>query len=139
LKLTADTNVLVRAFVEDDAEQASQAKALLERAALIAIPIPVLCEFAWVLTRSYKIPPLDVAAAIAGLLDSETVISDLPAAEAGIAMLRAGGDFADGAIAAQGAALGGTVLASFDKRAVTLLETAGIGASDPETLLTADR
>ena len=44
MKVTVDTNVLVRALVQDDPEQAKAAIALLERAELIAIPVPVLCE-----------------------------------------------------------------------------------------------
>jgi predicted nucleic acid-binding protein len=42
VKVTADTNVLVRALVQDDPEQAKAATDLLERAELIAIPVPVL-------------------------------------------------------------------------------------------------
>ena len=44
MKITADTNVLVRALVQDDPEQARAASALLEQAELVAIPLPVLCE-----------------------------------------------------------------------------------------------
>ena len=53
MKITADTNVLVRAVVEDDAEQAAAARALLQRASVIAVPVPVFCELAWVLKRAY--------------------------------------------------------------------------------------
>ena len=51
MKITADTNVLVRALVQDDPEQAKSASALLEQAELVAIPLPVLCELVWVLRR----------------------------------------------------------------------------------------
>ena len=54
VKITADTNLLVRVLVQDDAEQARAAQALLSRAALIAVPLPVLCELAWVLKRAYS-------------------------------------------------------------------------------------
>src|SRR5579859_7318150 len=101
------------------------AKALLDRATLIVIPVPALCEFSWVMSRSYKIPLAEIAAAIAEIVDSETVLTDVPAIEAGIEMLRAGGDFADGAIAAQGASFGGTVFASFDRRALELWKKRG--------------
>jgi len=42
MKIMADTNVLVRALVQDDPEQARAASALLEQAELMAIPLPVL-------------------------------------------------------------------------------------------------
>jgi predicted nucleic-acid-binding protein len=45
-----------------------------------------------------------------------------PAVEAGLAMLEAGGDFADGAIAFEGGRLGGDVFVSFDKQAMKLLQ-----------------
>ena len=51
MKITADTNVLVRALVQDEPEQARAASALLEQAELVAIPLPVLCELVWVLRR----------------------------------------------------------------------------------------
>ena len=137
MRLTADTNVLVRAFVEDDQGQAAIAKALLAQASLIAIPVPVLCEFAWVLGRSYGIATPDIAAAIGSLLDTETVVTDVPAVEAGVAMLRNGGDFADGAVAVQGEALGGRTLVTFDKGAQLLWEKAGRDALDPKALLAA--
>ena len=51
MRITADTNVLVRALVQDDPEQAKAATDLLESEELIAIPVPVLCELVWVLRR----------------------------------------------------------------------------------------
>ena len=42
MKITADTNGLVRALGQDDLEQARAASALLEQAELVAIPLPVL-------------------------------------------------------------------------------------------------
>lgn len=137
MRLTVDTNILIRAFVEDDPDQAAKAKSLLSGAALIVIPVPAFCEFAWVLSRSYGVAAADIASAIAALADSETVLTDRPAVEAGIDMVRAGGDFADGAIAMQGVSLGGTVFASFDRKALDLWRKRGGQASDPAALLTA--
>ena len=54
MKITADTNVLVRALVQDDPEQSRAACTVLEKAELIAIPLPVLCELVWVLRRVYR-------------------------------------------------------------------------------------
>ena len=134
MKITADTNILVRAVVQDDAQQASQAQALLEQATVIAIPVPVLCEFARVLKRTYNRSTADVAAAINAIIRSAAVSTDLPAVEAGLQVLQAGGDFADGVIAHQGENLGGTVFASFDRRAVARLKEGGAEAADPSDL-----
>ena len=137
LNITADTNVLVRAVVQDDARQASQAQALLGQAAVIAIPVPVLCEFAWVLRRTYNRTADEIATAIRALVRSETVSTDLPAVEAGLRALQTGGDFADGAIAHQGESLGGSVFVSFDRRAVARLKERGIEAAEPSELASA--
>ena len=135
VKITADTNILVRTVVEDDAEQAAAARALLLRATLVAVPLPVFCELAWVMKRVYGRDANDVAAAIEAIAEVEAVATDTPAVEAGLAALRAGGDFADGVIAHQGETLGGTMFASFDRRAVALLRDTGAAAAHPSDLL----
>lgn len=66
-----------------------------------------------------------------------TVVTDRPAAEAGLSILRAGGDCADGTIAWQGAAMGGEVLASFDRQGVHLVNASGLAAAEPGQLLSA--
>jgi predicted nucleic-acid-binding protein len=48
-----------------------------------------------------------------------------PAVEAGLAVLRAGGDFADGLIAYEGEWLGGEMFVSFDKKAVAVITKQG--------------
>jgi len=60
-----------------------------------------------------------------GLAAADASKADFPAVEAGLAMLDAGGDFADGVIAFQGRQLGGPIFASFDRRAVELVAAAG--------------
>ena len=47
------------------------------------------------------------------------------AVEAGLAVLEAGGDFADGLIAYEGKFLGGDTFVSFDRKAVALLTKHG--------------
>jgi predicted nucleic-acid-binding protein len=125
LRVTADTNVLVRASVLDDREQAELAVELLLNAEIVAVPLPALCEYAWVLRQAYKRSPTEVAGYIRNLIDSPNVLIDLPAVEAGLAMLDAGGDFADGVIAFTGRQLGGAVFASFDRQAVELIAASG--------------
>ena len=125
MKITADTNVLLRAAVADEPVQARVAGALLRQAETIAVPLPVLCEFVWVLLRGYRRTPAEIAEAIRKLADSRNVRVDRPAVDAGLGMLEMGGDFADGVIAFEGRRFGGTVFASFDRQAVELVAAAG--------------
>ena len=126
MKVTADTNVLVRAAVQDDLRQARKAAKILAEADLVAVPVPVLCEFVWVLRRGYKRSAADVSDAIRRLMRSANVVMNRTAVEAGLAALDVGGDFADGAIAHEGEWLGGEELVSFDSKAVSLLQAQGI-------------
>lgn len=128
MKVAVDTNVLVRAVVGDDLEQASIAAKVLTDAELIAIALPCLCEFVWVLLRVYSFQPSDAAAAIRALLAAANVEVNRPAVEAGLSVLEAGGDFADGVIAYEGHWLGGETFVSFDKKAVALLKKQGQSA-----------
>jgi len=84
MKVAVDANVLVRAVVRDDPAQADVAAAVLTDAGLIAVALPCLCEFVWVLLRVY-----------------------------GFQQAEAGGDFADGVIAYEGHWLGGETFVSF--------------------------
>jgi len=133
LKITVDTNVLVRAAVQDDESQSSLAATVLQQAELIAISLPVLCEFVWVLKRGYKMPVADIASAIHQLMNTVNVIMNEPAVEAGLQVLNAGGDFADGVIAYEGEFLGADRLISFDKKAVSVLQSLGRKAELPGT------
>lgn len=125
MKVAVDTNVLVRAVVRDDPAQGSVAAKTLTDAELIAIALPCLCEFVWVLRRVYDFQPADAATAIRALLGAANVEMNRPAVEAGLSVLDAGGDFADGVIAYEGNWLGGETFVSFDKKAVALLTAQG--------------
>lgn len=125
MKITADTNVLVRAVMDDNAQQSKAAQMVLKKAELVALPIPALCEFVWVLLQGYKIPAGDIAEAIRRLINGANVVVNRPAAEAGLTLLDAGGDFADGVIAFEGSWLGADTFVSFDKKAVKLMEAQG--------------
>ena len=128
MKVAVDTNVLVRAVVRDDPAQASVAAKVLTDAQLIAVALPCLCEFVWVLLRVYSFQPSDVADALRALLAAANVEVNRPAVEAGLSVLEAGGDFADGVIAYEGSWLGGETFVSFDKKAVALLTAQGQSA-----------
>lgn len=118
MKITADTNILIRAVQQDDPDQFKTAIALLERAEIVAVPIPALCGFVWVLRQGYRRSRAEVAAAIRHLMSSAKMEMDRPAVEAGLAALGAGADFADGCVAREGREMGGIIFASFDRRAV---------------------
>jgi predicted nucleic-acid-binding protein len=126
VNISVDTNILVRAIVRDDAKQANAAAKILKTASLIAVSIPCLCEFVWVLRRVYSFDGESISAAIRALLDTRNVMMNRPAVEAGLALLEAGGDFADGAMAYEGTWLGGESFVSFDKQAVELLAEQGV-------------
>ena len=128
MKISVDTNVLVRAVLNDDPAQSGAARKLLQEASLIAVPLPCLCELVWVLRQGARLPKDDVATVVRSLLNAGNVVVNRPAAELGLAVLEAGGDFADGAIAYEGAWLGGEMFVSFDKQAVALLTRQGEAA-----------
>lgn len=125
MKITADTNILLRDALHDDPEQWPLAARTLQQAELVAIPITALCEFVWVLRQGYKLPASDVAASLRLLLASDNVATERHAAEAGLRLLDAGGDFADGALQFEGEWLGGQEFVSFDRKAVALLKDQG--------------
>ena len=125
MKITADTNVLVRAMVSDNAQQSKAAQAVLKKADMVAVAIPALCELVWVLSQGYKIPSGDISEAIRRMINCANVAVNRPAAEAGLVLMDAGGDFADAAIAYEGNWLGAESFVSFDKKAVKLIEAQG--------------
>jgi predicted nucleic-acid-binding protein len=124
VRIAPDANILLRAVIGDDSRQSPVAKSELDRADTIVIALPALCEFVWVLAQGYKYAKGEIIAAVRLLTDPANVVTDRLAAEAGIAMLDAGGDFADGAIAYYGRESGAEFV-SFDRRAVKLLTAKG--------------
>jgi len=126
MKITADTNVLVRAIMGDNERQSKVAQAELENAEVVALPLPALCELVWVLSHGYKTPSIEISEAVRRLMNAVNVVMNRPAAEAGLALLNAGGDFADGVIAYEGSWLGADTFISFDKKAVKLMEAQGV-------------
>ncbi len=125
MRITADTNLLVRALTGDDPRQSPIAQSELANADRVALATPALCELVWVLSKGYRIAAPEIAEAIRRLANGANVAVNRPAVEAGLAHLDAGADFADGVIAYEGAWLGGEVFASFDRKAVELLEARG--------------
>ena len=131
MKITADANIILRALVEDDKIQTPIAKRVLEEADLVALTLPALCEFVWVMLKGYKESHERIAAAIRTLIAAGNTEADVAAVEAGLAFLDAGGDFADGVIAHEGRWLGGETFVSFDENAAKLVQGNGEKARVP--------
>lgn len=122
MKIIADTNILVRAIVEDDAQQAIAAKKVLLEASVIVISPIALCELYWVLKKAYKIANQDIASVIQALSTACNVRTDLSSVKAGLRFINHGGDFADGVLWFLGTQYGGETFVSFDKKAVSILK-----------------
>lgn len=129
MRIAPDTNVLVRAIVADDPQQTRAAQRALREASSIALALPCLCELVWVLRKVYRRSEADAARAIRQFLELGQAEFNRPAVEAGLAMLEAGGDFADGVIAYEGLWLGAERFVSFDRAAVDRLRAQGIEAA----------
>jgi predicted nucleic-acid-binding protein len=117
-----DTNVLVRFLVQDEAEQAKAAQALMAtftEAEPGFVCREVLVELVWVLERAYVLPRGDIARALDGLLEArDLVIEAADYAAIAVDRYRKGGPgFADQmiALAGQGARCRETV--TFDRKA----------------------
>ena len=125
MKIVADTNVLLRIIVGDDARQSQAALTAMEQADLVAVSLHALCELVWVLHRRYDVSRTDIAVVIRHLMNTQNIVLNRPAVEAGLSVLDPGGDFADGVIAFEGQWLGGETFVSFDQKAVALLTAQG--------------
>jgi predicted nucleic-acid-binding protein len=92
---SVDTNVLVRALVQDDATQSARAQALLAQADLF-VPVTVILELEWVLRSRYAFAPRLVAQAIGKIAAlGNVVVGERNAVLAAAARAEAGWDFAD--------------------------------------------
>ena len=128
MKIAVDTNVLLRDALQDDPHQSPIASRTLQRAKLVVVPTPTLCEFVWVLRRLYKRSSEEIAHSVRLLMSGDNVEMNRPSIEAGLEVLEAGGDFADGVVAYEGHWLGAEEFVCFDKQTVTLLKSQGTRA-----------
>jgi predicted nucleic-acid-binding protein len=71
VKITADTNILVRAATLDDPRQAARAAAALREAEMVVVTSASLCELAWVLMQGYRWSGAEAAAIIGRLIAGE--------------------------------------------------------------------
>jgi predicted nucleic-acid-binding protein len=90
-----DTNVLVRALVQDDAAQGRRAEACLS-AQPVYVPVTVILELEWVLRSRYGYSPKAIADAMERLAILENaVVGEQAAVVAAARKLRQGWDIAD--------------------------------------------
>jgi predicted nucleic-acid-binding protein len=117
-----DTNILLRATLDDDPVQSKAAQRLLkslseERRGLVNLP--VLMEFFWVLRSRYKLPQARLAAVMRDLLGVEYIeFEALEVVGKALATYEAGAaDFADVIIALRNRDLGADATFTFDEGA----------------------
>lgn len=120
-----DTNVLLRLVVADEPEQTRAAELAVRQAADTGTPLllnlVVLCEFAWVLRRSYGYSRAEIADCIETLGNSPALMFQDPVLVAGATQwLRMGGDFADAIVAGVNRSLGTGTTLTFDRTALKL-------------------
>jgi len=133
VNIAIDTNILLRFILADDDAQHASTLRLFDEADSITITTVVLCETVWVLQR-YKIDRQDIAGQINAISNSGKVVVAEDEVSAGLSLLEAGGDFADGVAAYVGRRMspnGAAAFASFDQTAVRLLSQNGHTAFVP--------
>ena len=125
MKISIDTNVLVRTVLQDDPAQMAAANQLLRNASSIAISLPCLCEMVWILRSGAKLSNSKIIEILENILSVKKIKLNRVAVLEGLKLLKMGGDFADGVMEYEGSVLGGEVFYSFDKKAVKLLKEQG--------------
>ena len=128
MKMIADTNVLIRAVLDDDLVQSRTSRLALSSADQVVISRHAFCEMVWLLRQRYKMPTEEIVKVIHGYLEADNVITDTAAIQAGLEAIKAGADFADGIIDYEGRWLGGETFVSFDKKAVSAIGKQGMKA-----------
>lgn len=121
-----DTNILLRAALNDDPVQSPKAQALLRSLGEEQngfVNIPVLTEFFWVLRSRYKLPPARLAAMMRSLIEVEYIQFEAleTIGKALAAYERRGPDFADAVISLRNRDLGVDSTLTFDKDAARLV------------------
>jgi predicted nucleic-acid-binding protein len=121
-----DTNVLVRYIVADDEDQTRRAAAFLEGAFSVDDPgfvsVVVLVELVWVLERTYRFSPDEIAGAIESVLRAEPLRTDRRAevVEALGVFQTKQGSCADALIATLAERAGCAHVVTFDRKAARL-------------------
>ena len=117
-----DTNVLLRLGDDREPDQRDRARALVgsQGSSGCFVNAIVLSEFAWTLTRIYKLSRADVAARIAVILEApEFAVASVAEASRAVQRFRSGpADFADYFLAEINSSVGCTATATFDRDAL---------------------
>lgn len=121
-----DTNVLLRAALQDDPIQSRQATEFLSKLTVEDpgyVPLAVALEFHWVLTTRYRIPRKIGASIFARLLAAETVeFAELDTlVEALYRTESLNADFADAVIAVLARRAGCKATVTFDRKSANRL------------------
>lgn len=115
-----DTNILVRALVDDGppSAQAAAARNVLQQQTVF-VSLVTLAETIWVLLRTYKCPKQDVAGVITALIESpDVLVQEQDTVEKALSdQSLHGGDLADHIVARLGFAIGCTTNLTFDRKA----------------------
>jgi predicted nucleic-acid-binding protein len=117
-----DTNILLRATLDDDPVQSKAAQSFLKRLGegeRALVNLPVLMEFFWVLRSRYKLPKARLAGVMRDLLGVEYIeFEALEVVGKALATYEAGAaDFADMIIALRNGELGAARTITFDEGA----------------------
>jgi predicted nucleic-acid-binding protein len=121
-----DSNIIIRALLQDDPAQSKIAAALLDGRLTIDQPgfvsVVAIAEIAWVLARSYGYSQRAIADAVERMLENEALIVDREEAVFdAVAKVRLGlGSFGDALIGALNTEAGCDRTLSFDRRALRL-------------------
>jgi predicted nucleic-acid-binding protein len=132
MNIVIDTNILIRLVIDDEGSE--KARAIFNGADSVTIPTHVFCECVWVLAGRYSAKLKDIAQVIREFSQTEKVVCNDAEVLAGLKMMDAGGDFADGVNAYAGRVMAPqpAIFVSFDKRAVRLLVEGGLSALVPD-------
>lgn len=123
-----DTNILLRATLNDDPVQSPSAQRLLQSLSEQQpgfVNIPVVMEFFWVLRSRYKLPHERLAGVMRELLEVECIeFEALETIGKAVAMYEGGiVDFADAVIAIRNRELGANQTVTFDRKAAAAIQS----------------
>jgi predicted nucleic-acid-binding protein len=127
-----DTNVILRCFVDDDPNQAGQARRFVAERCSRENPGFVdrvaLCEMVWVMLRGHRFDRKKAADVVSRLLaSSDIVLEDGDAVRAALrTFVERNVDFADALIGEVNRARGCEVTATFDRKAAKLEGFVGV-------------
>ncbi len=121
--IAIDTNVLLRLFLRDDAEQTLQAERCVidgRKEAPVMVNLIVLSEFAWTLARNKRLSRVAVAGYLERLFEADDIeIQHVDAARRALTAYRDGvADFPDYLLAAVNIELGCRTTLTFDRDAL---------------------